>query len=205
MKPFTECTLNFKKSRNAAFTLIELLVGIAVSTILLLGLFQLLADLSLLQMKYEQQSRESHQQASLVRIMNQDLTSLPKSEPDFVGRKREFIRTTVAYHPEKNHRLETRIRYYTRSREDGKTALLRQSKWVDLQDDFDQPRVLLEATSIDFSYRTVNNVEVQKNAGVDSRIGTVIIQMADKSLSFPISHRSDDDEENQQKPSPTTS
>lgn len=170
------------------------MVGIAVSSFLLVGLFQLLTDLANFQRSYRSSSLENHRRAAIVRILDQDLTSIPKAEPDFVGRPDEFYRTTVAYDPEEGHRLETRVHYYLRSTDDGQ-ELRRETQWTDLQDSFEDPRTLHQADRIDFRYLTASNEVLRSTPGKDRRITGVVVRLPEENLTVPVQPQSSDDEE----------
>jgi prepilin-type N-terminal cleavage/methylation domain-containing protein len=178
---------------SSGFTLVELMVGIAVSSILLVGLFQLLTDLANFQNSYRTSSIRNHRRAALVRILDQDLTSLPKAKPDFVGHPDEFYRTTVSYDPEEGHRLETRVHYYLRATDEGQ-QLRRETRWTDLQDGYDDPRTIRTADRIDFRYLTASGATLRSTRGKDRTVTAVVIRLPEANLTVPVESKSSDEE-----------
>lgn len=170
------------------------MVGIAVSSFLIVGLFQLLTDLANFQRSYRNASLENHRRAALVRILDQDLTSIPKTKTDFVGHADEFYRTTVAYDPEEGYRLETRVHYYVRATEEGQ-QLRRETRWVDLQEDFNDARVLHEAERISFRYLTGSGETIRSTPGTNRQVTAVVIRLTERNLTVPVQPEPSDEEE----------
>jgi prepilin-type N-terminal cleavage/methylation domain-containing protein len=187
--------MNSKRSRQG-FTLIELLIGIAVSSILLVGLFQLLTELTMLRRQFATSSSKTHQQVTLTRVLDQDLTALPMSKANFIGRRREFYRTTVAHAPNRNLRMETRVHYFIRA-QNNRMALLREARWVDMQNRFGEPEVLYSASSIRFQYRTVNNRTV-RSLSENETAAFVTIELPDNTITIPLGRRPDRSEQQEQ-------
>lgn len=176
------------------FTLVELMVGIAVSSLLIVGLFQLLTDLSKFQQKYSETAVNNHRRAALVRILSQDLTALPRAKPEFEGGPTEFSRTTVAVHPTEGHRMETRVRYFIR-REDSMAELHRETRWIDLQEDYGESRVLLEASSMSFRYRIDDNRTVRSPSPEEDTVKALVLRLPEDDMTLPIREKSEDESE----------
>jgi hypothetical protein len=164
------------------------MVGIAVSSLLIVGLFQLLTDLSKFQRQYADSALTNHRRAALVRILSQDLSGLPRDKPEMEGQATEFYRTTVAVHPTKGHRMQTRVRYFIR-RNDDRAQLYRASRWVDLQDDFSEPRLLYESPSMSFRYR-IDDRTVRSPSPDEDTIRAVVLRLPRSDLMLPVRQKS---------------
>lgn len=186
-----EQTSGSNKRSSAGFTLIELLVGIAVSSILLMGLFQLLGELTTLRATFREQSRRTHRRVALQRLLYQDLYSLPAKKSEFQGTPDEFYRTTVAHSGDRGLLLESRVHYFTR-RQDDKINLLRETRWVDLQDGYENQKVLFSAESIQFRYITKSGRTVRSSSGANEAIAGVHIKTGDLSLTVPVAKKPED-------------
>jgi prepilin-type N-terminal cleavage/methylation domain-containing protein len=185
---------NERSEGAGGFTLVELMVGIAVSSLLIVGLFQLLTDLSKFQRQYSNAARNNHRRATLVRILSRDLSSLPQAKPEFEGGPTEFHRTTVATHPTEGYRLETRVRYFIR-REDSVAQLHRESRWIDLQNNYTESRLLLEAASMSFRYRLDNSRTVRSPSPERDTVRAVILRLPEGNLTLPVREKSEDQSE----------
>lgn len=181
-----------KSSRNdLGFTLIELLVGIAVSSLLLVALFQLLSDLTTLRESFRRRSHNSHQRTALNRLLTQDLLGSPVKKSDFRGATKEFYRTVPTYDTEQNMTLETRVHYYVRST-GPKQELHREIKWMDLTEKYHSDKHLLTANSIKFSYLPKDGAWRGRTGGEESTTIALRISWDDTSLTFPVAPSKDD-------------
>lgn len=181
-------------SNRSGFTLIELMVGISVAGLLFVALFQLLSNLTTIKETYFHRSMRTHRQTALKRVLLQDLHALPVTRVNFSGSRNEFRRTTVAHSPGRGLLLETRVHYFTRANEQSE-SLYREIKWVDLQDDFQEPRRLLESKSIEFSYLTESGQFVSKTSTAGKKIAGVKLETADFTVTVPAGVKSDEGDE----------
>lgn len=191
MKGFTPA-IGGESSSRRAFTLIELLVGIAVSSILLLGLFQLLSDLTQLKAGYRQQSLETHEQVALRRLLYQDLYSLPSGKPEFEPGPDEFYRTTVAHSPDRGLLMETRVHYFTR-RDNENLQLLREWKWVDLHESFQGTEVLYSGKSIQFNYVNESGNTIRRPGGQRENLAGVQLETDNFTVTVPLATKETED------------
>lgn len=175
-----------------AFTLIELLVGIAVSSILLMGLFQLLSDLTQLKAGYREQSLSTHERVALRRLLYQDLYSLPSGKPEFDPGRGEFSRTTVAHSADRGLIMETRVHYFTR-RDGDNLKLLREWKWVDLHDSYRETEVLYSGETIQFNYMTESGDVVRRPGGRRKDLSGVQIETDEFTVTVPLATKSTDE------------
>lgn len=186
-------------SKPRGFTLIELLVGIGVSSILIIGLFQLLSDLSILREQFQSASIASHQRVALNRFFSQDLLGSPRTEPEFEGASKEFYRTVPIYDPNKNMTLETRVHYYVESTQK-EQHLKREIKWVDLNDRYHSKITLLRADYITLSYRAENGEWQNRTASGDAKTIALKVEWDDNGIVFPVTNKKSDSEDDDDLP-----
>ncbi|MFB6344169.1 MAG: type II secretion system protein J [bacterium] len=194
-----------RASEDGGFTLIELLVGIAVSSILLIGLFQLLSELTTLRTSYQKIALSSHRKAVLRRHLYQDLYSIPSSKVDFRGSTDELYRTAVTHTSLENSQegmtLDTRVHYYTRRDESG-LKLIREWKWKDLHDDYKESDVMLTAEKITFEYITETGGTVRSPSRTEGKIAGVKLTIDDSTLTIPVGVKETSDDGSSGKATP---
>jgi len=134
------------------FTLLELTAGLAVTALLVLSVLQVVFRFTGMGDRMGEVARDRHRRAVLARLLWEDLNHLPVGDPAVEGDARHFERTTVSYESDRLLRLDTRVRYTIRER-GGRQVLRRSWRWVGLQEEFQEPRTLLRAPRIRFSYR----------------------------------------------------
>jgi prepilin-type N-terminal cleavage/methylation domain-containing protein len=136
------------------FTLLEALVGIAISSILLVAVFQFATEIITFRDSLLGRGLDDQRKVALAQLLHQDLTSVPRGEMDFSARSDQFSRRTISheYHNEQRSILDTRVKYYVRSRE-GNEQLLRQWRWSEIHTRFRDPQLLLSAKNISIQYK----------------------------------------------------
>lgn len=141
-----------KPGEARGFTLLELTAGLAVISLLVLGVLGAVARFTDMQERLGVTTRERHRRAVLARLLWEDLNHQPVGEPSPEGTSRRFERTTVSYESDRMLRLDTRVRYDVRQR-GGERRLIRRWRWVDLQEDYRGAETLIRSDRLRFSYR----------------------------------------------------
>lgn len=181
MKIYSKSSPNDLAVRNSGFTLLEMVVGIAISSMLILAVFQLMNDFTSLYARLSGISQRDHRRVGLRQILDHDLNSIPVGSPEFEGNKKELFKTTPSREGDDLYLLETRVHYYIETEND-KSRLFREWKRTDLHDEFKQRQRLLTADSLSFSYRESSGNWVSRTDEVDKSVQAVRLNWNESKL-----------------------
>jgi len=171
-------------SSSPGFTLLEMLVAIAVGSMVLIACFEIWAQTDRLVQLFSSENHNRQLDAALTHLLYADLTNHPQTEPKLVGTQDEIRRTTVSYESEDRRVLDTRVRYQVRDLDDG-NALVRDWKWVDLQNQFHNSEQLLTADRISFEFR-LSTGEWVNSIPTETKIHTIRLNVDDRNYLFPV-------------------
>lgn len=170
--------------RESGFTLIEMLVGIAVTSILLIAVFQFLGDLITLRSRLFERGKRVHQRVALADFLHRDLSAVPRGEMSFRTNRNEFSRRTVSRETPESKLLDTRVRYSI-EKENGRDHLYRYWRWSEIRNSFQEGERLLSAPDIILSYRRENG-QWHQTPLEDERPRAVRIEWNKQSVVVPV-------------------
>jgi len=173
-----------KDKTENGFTLIEVMVGIAVSSILIVAVFQFLGRLITFREETLRRGLEVHHRVAVVQLLHQDLMSVPVGEMTFRADRGEFSRRTVTHETAESRIMDSKVLYDVRL-EEGKEHLYREWKWSEIHDDFRKERRLISAEEITIEYRTSEGRWVEEL--IDEEFPDAVrIIWADRSMTLPV-------------------
>lgn len=139
-------------SYDRGFTLLEMIVGIAISSVLLVAVFQFLGKLITFRQSLVERGLKNQERVNLAQLLHHDLMSIPRGEMKFSGDRNQFTRRTVSHETDESKWMDVLVRYRIRN-EQGKDHLYRSWRWSDIHSDYQESERLLTAKSITINYR----------------------------------------------------
>ncbi len=178
-------------SSRDGFTLLELLAGIAVGSLLLVFVFQLLTYLTAARSHLKNRGLDHHRRQVLWTILNRDLTSLPVGKRELQGTKNKLSFITVVPESDRHLQLQTKVQYTVEPASKGQ-KLYRRWKWVDLHDDYQAKELLARGKEIYFHYSAKPAKWVSSIAELKRSPRSVRLQIDEQELLVDCLHNQSD-------------